>query len=74
MVESRSKQAPRLKKFVSMINFVRESITEFKKVQWPTKKQAARLTAIVIGVSLIVGIYVGVLDLGFKELLAQVLK
>ena len=57
-----------------MINFIRESFAEFKKVQWPTKKQTVRLTVMVIGVSLIVGIYVGVLDLGFKELLAQVLK
>ncbi len=57
-----------------MINFVRESFAEFKKVQWPTKKQTVRLTAMVIGVSLIVGIYVGALDFGFKEILAQALK
>jgi len=57
-----------------MINFIRESFAEFKKVQWPTKKQTVRLTAMVIGVSLIVGIYVGALDLGFKEILAQALK
>ena len=56
-----------------MLTFIKESFAEFKKVQWPTKKQTVRLTVMVIGVSLIVAIYVGLLDLGYEEILNLVL-
>ncbi|MBT6401808.1 preprotein translocase subunit SecE [candidate division WWE3 bacterium] len=57
-----------------IVNFIKESIAEFKKVQWPTKKQTVRLTSFVIGVSFITGIYVSGLDFGFKELLGVILR
>ena len=37
-------------------------IEELKKVTWPTKEQTFRLTVIVIGISLIIGIYIGIID------------
>ena len=37
-------------------------IEELKKVTWPTKEQTLRLTVIVIGISLIIGIYIGIID------------
>ncbi len=43
--------------------FTREIIDELKKVTWPTKKQTMRLTAVVIIVSLIIGIYIGIIDI-----------
>lgn len=58
----------------TVINFIKESIAEFKKVQWPTKKQTLRLTGFVVGVSLITGIYVSGLDFGFKNLLGLFIK
>lgn len=42
--------------------FVEGIIEELKKVTWPTRKQAIRLTGIVIGISLIIGLYVGIID------------
>ena len=57
-----------------IIEFIQESISEFKKVQWPTKEQTVRLTGIVIGVSLIIGLYVSGVDYLFKELIASILK
>ncbi len=38
-------------------------VEELKKVSWPTKKETARLTLIVIGVSLIIGLYIGIIDI-----------
>jgi len=38
-------------------------IEELKKVSWPTKKETVRLTLIVIGVSLIIGLYIGIIDI-----------
>ena len=37
-------------------------IEELKKVTWPTKEQTVRLTVIVIGISLIIGVYIGIID------------
>lgn len=43
--------------------FTGEIIDELKKVSWPTKKETGRLTAVVIIVSLIIGIYIGIIDI-----------
>lgn len=43
-------------------NFATDVIGELKKVTWPTKSETIRLTAIVIIVSLIIGLYVGIID------------
>ena len=49
-----------------MIGFLKESRAELEKVNWPTKAQTIRLTQYVIGVSLVVGVYVAILDAIFK--------
>ncbi len=43
-------------------NFLQETITELKKTTWPSKEEAWRLTAVVIGVITVLGIYMGTLD------------
>ncbi len=45
-------------------------LAELKKVSWPSKQQTMRLTLIVIFVSLIIGVYIGIIDI----LLAKVLS
>ncbi|MEK7565900.1 MAG: preprotein translocase subunit SecE [Patescibacteria group bacterium] len=47
--------------------FIKEVSAELKKVRWPTRREAIRLTAVVIGVSVIVGIYLGGLDYIFAK-------
>ncbi len=42
--------------------FANGIIEELKKVTWPTRTQSIRLTSIVIGISLIIGIYIGIID------------
>lgn len=37
-------------------------VDELKKVSWPTKKETVRLTLVVIVISLIIGLYVGIID------------
>lgn len=56
------------------MKYIQEVIEEFKKVQWPSRRQTFRLTMYVIGVSLIVGLYVSALDIGYKELLSNILN
>jgi preprotein translocase subunit SecE len=44
-------------------NFLKEVQTELKKTTWPTKQEALRLTYVVIGVIIVLGIYMWALDL-----------
>ena len=53
--------------------FLRETRSELKKVTWPTREQTTRLTAVVIGVSVVVGAAVGLIDLVFKEFFSLLL-
>ena len=55
------------------IQFVKDVYLEFKRVRWPTKQETIRLTAYVIGVSLVVGLLVSGMDVVFKEGLTIVL-
>lgn len=48
--------------------YFRSALEEFGKITWPTKEQAAILTAIVVGVSLVTAAIIGAFDLGLSEL------
>lgn len=52
-----------------MFTFINEVKAELGKVTWPTRPEVIRLTAVVIGISLVVGCYLGGLDLLFTEML-----
>lgn len=47
---------------VAPVQFVREVVTELKKVTWPSREETMKLTAVVIALSLLVGTFIGVLD------------
>lgn len=48
--------------------FFRESLSEMRKVVWPSREETTRLTWVVIGISLSVGALLGVLDIAFEAL------
>jgi preprotein translocase subunit SecE len=50
----------------------KETIGELRKVNWPTPKQAWRLTKIVIAVIIIMGVLLGGLDFVFTKLIGWV--
>ncbi len=56
------------------IVFLKEVQEELKKVVWPTRDEVIRLTVVVIVVSLIVGLYLGGIDLILTKILALVIK
>ena len=43
-------------------SFIQETLVELKKSTWPTRPEATRLTTVVVGVIVGVGIYMGLLD------------
>jgi preprotein translocase subunit SecE len=50
-------------------NYVRDTAAEMKHVTWPTQTQAFVYTALVIGISGIVAVYLGTVDYLFTQLL-----
>ena len=54
-------------------NFIGEVFSELRKVVWPTREEATRLTILVITISLIVGAVLGALDIGFGDLITKVI-
>ena len=46
--------------------------SELKKVSWPTRDQVRTLTVLVFAISLVVGIYITVLDSLFRLVVAQI--
>ena len=56
-----------------MRRYLGESWAELKKVAWPTRETVIRLTLLVVAVSVVVGIYIFVLDRIFNTLVDQVL-
>lgn len=63
-----------LPKIGKPLQFIKEVKQELKKVVWPSKKETVRLTAVVIIVCLVIGLYIGGLDLIFTKLMELVIK
>jgi preprotein translocase subunit SecE len=57
-----------------IVHFLREVREELRKVTWPTRYQTVRLTLIVIGVSLAVGVYLSALDFILTKLMGVGIK
>ena len=56
-----------------MRRYLSESWAELKKVAWPTRETVIRLTLLVVAVSVIIGVYIYVLDSIFNTLVDQVI-
>ncbi len=57
-----------------IVKFFRSVISEMKKVTWPTRKELVNYTIVVIVVVIIVAAVVGVMDLGFGQLLQLITR
>ena len=52
-----------------VISFLRDVKIELSKVSWPTGSLTARFTLTVIAMSIVVALFLGVLDQGLRTLL-----
>jgi len=60
--------------FGRMRNFLSDVRGELKKVTWPTKNDLQKTTIAVIVLSVIIGVYLWVIDLSFQVLIQKVIK
>ena len=44
--------------------------SELRKVSWPTREHVRNLTVLVFAISLVVGLYITILDTFFREIIA----
>lgn len=57
-----------------VINFFKELKAELKRITWASKEQLKKATATVMAFCVIYVLIVGVLDFGFKNLIALLFK
>ena len=53
--------------------FISDIVAELRKVTWPTRAEALRLTGLVIAFTVAVAIILGVIDYGFAKLMNVIL-
>lgn len=53
-----------------LTKYFRDTAAELKQVSWPTQHQAMLYTALVIGISAVVALYVGAFDYLFSRLIS----
>jgi preprotein translocase subunit SecE len=55
----------------SPVTFGKEAVDELRKVTWPDRSEIIRLTLTVIVISVIVGIFLGGIDLILEKIIAK---
>ncbi len=55
------------------VRAIGEIVGELRRVTWPTREETFRLSIMVVAVAVAMGIFLGVVDLGFAEVMGVVL-
>jgi preprotein translocase subunit SecE len=59
--------------FEKLNNYIKNSIKELKRVSWPTKDQAIKNTFLVVGISLGVAAFLGIVDFFLTRVLQLII-
>lgn len=57
-----------------LVNFLRDTVREMKKVSWPKRKELTRYTVTVMATVTLFAVFFAVLDLGISELIRLILE
>ena len=69
---AKTETKPVQKKPNKLVKWWNETIGELRKVTWPTREDALRMTKIVLVVVVIMAVFLGVVDFIFSELIGLV--
>lgn len=67
-----TKKASTAKRRLPSFRFIGDIVGELRKVTWPTRQEAIRLTVMVLIVCAVVGVILALLDYGFGRLVQDV--
>ncbi|OGM98245.1 MAG: preprotein translocase subunit SecE [Candidatus Yanofskybacteria bacterium RIFCSPLOWO2_01_FULL_41_34] len=56
-----------------IIIFLKEVRVELAKVSWPTRSQTTLYTLVVIGISIFMAVFLGLMDFGYKTVIDKFL-
>jgi len=72
---ARTKTEPgKVKSYINKgLQFLREVKVELKKVVWPTRKQTLSSTVVVLILTMIIALFLGVVDIGLSSLVRVIL-
>ena len=56
------------------VRMIGEVIGELRRVTWPSREETVRLTIIVIAVSVAIGAFLGLVDIGFSRIMTLALN
>ena len=73
MAKAEKTKSPERRQPNRVQRYIRESIGELKKVNWPTRQEAINLTIIVLIVTFSMSAILGVLDFFFAKIIALIL-
>jgi preprotein translocase subunit SecE len=65
---------PEAARRVFSFRFFGEVASELRRVTWPTREETFRLTIMVVIVALVVGAFLGLIDIGFSELIERIVR
>jgi preprotein translocase subunit SecE len=68
-----TKKASTTKRRLPSFGFLGDIIGELRKVTWPTRQEAIRLTVMVLIVCAVIGVILALLDYGFGRLIRDVI-
>ena len=71
--KSQKNDKPVVKKPNKIQKWWRETVGELRKVTWPTKEEALKMTKIVIVVVLLTAVFLGLVDFIFSRLIGLLL-
>lgn len=57
-----------------VVGLLRELRSEIRKVSWPTPREAANMTAVIVALSAGLGAFLGLVDYSFQELFRLLLQ
>lgn len=69
-----ARTATKRKKGNIVTRFFRETRSELRKVVWPTRREAINMTAIVLGVTVLMAVGLGIVDWLFTKLFALIVR
>ncbi len=54
--------------------FFKEVLAEFRRVTWPTRREVANSTVVVLAVTLVVAFFLGAVDIGLARVVERILR
>ena len=71
--KSKARSKGKRRKENAVVRYLRETLAELKKVNWPDRQEATKLTLIVLGATVAMSAFLGVIDLLSTQLFSALI-